>query len=1021
MKKNLSMKKPIFISLTLLLLSQLTAYAGDITLPPVADWIKFTTPVQSSGMSLAVENNASGEGYTQMSTVDGVPCRKIPAGKFMYLTCDRSAVPSTARQLILTVTYYDNSMNYLWMNYTRSGTGWGGADFKKTNTKKWITRIIVLNDAGLDGSMGYGGDIRMGFGSEDNYISDISVYVGTLNPDAQPIPSRPNNPASEFRGKSFAGYQLWHEAGNKPEDWRHWSYGKLPAAGRGNHNTETFPYLADYQGKANVTLYPTNFANLGNGNPASLYNATDKGVIDIQMSLLQKAGFDGVAIQRNAPVGRDMKYTSTDDYYVSIRNACEKNGRSFYVMYCMPDINNGSQSPEDLVEGIKRDWVYQMEQIYSLTSSPAYATVNGKPVVELWGLGYSTILVNKPQALALAQFFKERGCYVIAGVPRDWRLRNEGSRSDFEEVYRAYDMLSPWTVGAYSDAAGSDSYRSNYMAPDKAYCDQYGIGYYPVIFPGSGWSQHVSGYPNDTKRNGGYFLWNQARNIKSIGASSMYFAMLDEFEESTNIISAAADYFDLPTDQYFGTLSMDGTWTSPDYYLRLAGAAARMLTSSTAPMEIPIAYSNGPLYYRNSFESRVANCIINGTPQDIVSPIDACFYQNALVSSHAVSNATTSIVNEPVFAKSGAYSVKINGSASGTADYYYRISTTRIPVKANMQLSFWKYSVNAQGRYTSVDLAFKSGRVLHELPAYKDNNGNPMHPNTGRGAIGTWEKFTCQIGKGELLGDEITGIIIAYSRASSNGNFNAYFDDIIIEDAVDADTATTTPAPIGSIIWLMNNSKYVCSENGVNPMNCNRDALGPWEQFEVVDGGNGTIALKGNNGLYVTSGSPMYCNGTSINSSTRFNWVKTGNNSVALLSQANQANLYACSENGEASMNCNRTAIGEWETFTWGIVNADARQAAPAPVKATVTPIPSFNMYPNPATENVIIDYELKNQAQVVIDICNLQGGIVKSLRKFSTAGAQRVNIPVNELTPGMYLVRISANGGVETKKLFIF
>jgi hypothetical protein len=359
------MKYPI--SLFVLLLNVLCVNAGDIVLPPASASIKFTNPVVASNMAFGIETNSGGEGYTEITTVDGVPCRKIPAGKFMYVNCNRTAVPSTAKQLILSITYYDNSMSYLWFNYTRTGNTWGGADFKKSNTKKWITRLVILTDAGFDGSMGYGGDIRMGFGSEDNYIKDITVYTGSLTPDAQPIPAKPGT-TSEFIGKSYAGYQLWHEAGNEPKDWSHWAYGKLPSAGRGNHNTETFPYIADYA-NTNVTMYPTNFANLGNGSAAKLYNSTDKGVIDVQMALLQKAGFDGVAIQRNAPVGRDLKYTSTDDYYVSIKNACEANGRSFYVMYCMPDVNNGAALSADLVEGIKRDWVYQMEQIYALTSS----------------------------------------------------------------------------------------------------------------------------------------------------------------------------------------------------------------------------------------------------------------------------------------------------------------------------------------------------------------------------------------------------------------------------------------------------------------------------------------------------------------------------------------------------------------------------------------------------------------------------------------------------------------------------
>ena len=772
------------------------AFAQTITLPPLSSSIIFTDPIQSNNMFLGVEGNPSGEGYTEITTLNGVPCRKIAAGKFMYCYSSRSAVPTTANNLILAITYWDNSMNSLWVNYTRSGNanGWGVGDFQKSNTGKWITRLISLSDAGLDGSMGYGGDIRMGNGSEDNYIKDISIYTGALNPDAEPVPSQVNNPGAEFRGKSFAGYQLWHQAGPNPQDWAHWAYGKLPAAGRGNHNTEMFPIIADYEGNPNITMYATNYANLGNGKPARLYNSTDEGVIDVQMNLLQKAGFDGVAIQRNAPVGQALKYTATDDYYVSIKNACEATGRLFYVMYCMPDVNNGDTASANLVAGIKRDWVYQMEQIYRLTSSTAYATVNGKPVVELWGLGYTTISVNKTQALELAQFFKDRGCYVIAGTPRDFRLRNEGSRTDFEDVYKAFDMISPWTVGAFNDTIGADNFKTNYLIPDKAYCDQNGLGYYPVAMPGSAWSQHVSGYPNDTKRLAGKFFWKQVLNIKSIGVSSMYYAMLDEFEESTNYIGAGVDYFDIPTDQYFGTFSMDGIWTSSDYYLRLGGAAARMLTSASSPTEIPIPYSNGPTYYRNSFESRIANCLINNVAEDILAPIDACFYHDAVLSNTGVTGGSVSIVNESSNTKSGIYSVKATGTtSSGTAsNYYYQVSETKIGVKANMQLSFWKYSVDALGQYTSVDLVFQSGKRLSTLAGYVDNKGYAMSPTVARGPIGVWEQFTCQIGVGELIGDELIGIVIGYDHPSVSGSYNAYFDDIIIEDA-QAVTRVETP------------------------------------------------------------------------------------------------------------------------------------------------------------------------------------------------------------------------------------
>ncbi|MBC7486828.1 MAG: T9SS type A sorting domain-containing protein, partial [Cytophagaceae bacterium] len=111
------------------------------------------------------------------------------------------------------------------------------------------------------------------------------------------------------------------------------------------------------------------------------------------------------------------------------------------------------------------------------------------------------------------------------------------------------------------------------------------------------------------------------------------------------------------------------------------------------------------------------------------------------------------------------------------------VSETKIAVKANMQLSFWKYSLDNLGQYTSVDLLFQSGKRLSSLSAYTDNNGNVMSPDVARGTIGSWQNYTCQIGVGELIGDVVVGIIIGYDHASTSGTYTAYFDDIIIEDA----------------------------------------------------------------------------------------------------------------------------------------------------------------------------------------------------------------------------------------------
>jgi len=173
----------------------------------------------------------------------------------------------------------------------------------------------------------------------------------------------------------------------------------------------------------------------------------------------------------------------------------------------------------------------------------------------------------------------------------------------------------------------------------------------------------------------------------------------------------------------------------------------------------------------------------------ITLPVDPCFYNPVKQESSGVNSPVCQIeAASAPYSKSGLYAVKVSGSpVSATASFhYYKFAETKIAVKANMQLSFQKYTVNDLGRYTSVDLMFASGKRLRNLSGYLDNNGNGIHPGNGCGNVGDeWENITCQIGKGVLLGDTITGIILGYDHPVAGGTYTAYFDDIIIRDSND--------------------------------------------------------------------------------------------------------------------------------------------------------------------------------------------------------------------------------------------
>lgn len=209
-------------------------------------------------------------------------------------------------------------------------------------------------------------------------------------------------------------------------------------------------------------------------------------------------------------------------------------------------------------------------------SSKAYAIQNGKPVVCIWGFGF----INRPNdpngALNLIYRLKQQGFYVIGGVPANWRTGDSDSLEGYIDVYTAFNMIQPWSVGRFGGVEGAHNYQQQERA-DYNFCRNHSIDYQPVLFPGFAWSNWNSGLRNAIPRQHGDFLWRQFVNIREIGIKNGYIAMFDEYDEGTAIAKAAENRSMIPTDQYFLTLDADGVNVSSDFYLRVTGEGNRMM------------------------------------------------------------------------------------------------------------------------------------------------------------------------------------------------------------------------------------------------------------------------------------------------------------------------------------------------------------------------------------------------------------------------------------------------------------
>jgi chitodextrinase len=364
------------------------------------------------------------------------------------------------------------------------------------------------------------------------------------------------SPAGDLVGKITVGYQGWFACagdGAPINAWWHWSNDWSQPPSPTNNWINVWPDMREY-----AHGYPTAYANLGNGQPATLFSSYDQQTVDTHFAWMSRYGCDTAALQRFNPNGGEG--ATRDAMAAKVRSAAESHGVKFYIMY---DVSGWTtMQPE-----IKTDWTAKMS---GHTASPMYARQNGKPVVGIWGFGFND--GNHPwdagTCLDVINWFKGQGCYVIGGVPREWRVGGAGTRTGFLDTYHAFDMISPWMVGAISDAAGSDNVYTTINIGDQADCTSNGIDYQPCVLPGE---------VHARQRAHGDFMWRQFYNMVRVGAQGIYISMFDEYGEGNQIAKSAENSSMLPTNSGMLALDEDGTPCSSDYYLRLTADGGRML------------------------------------------------------------------------------------------------------------------------------------------------------------------------------------------------------------------------------------------------------------------------------------------------------------------------------------------------------------------------------------------------------------------------------------------------------------
>lgn len=405
-------------------------------------------------------------------------------------------------------------------------------------------------------------------------IDDIRL-LKTASPAGQVDPLNiPPVDNTTLDGKVMFGYQGWFfhpNDGSEYARWRHWG-GDMSSPE--DLTVDMFPDFREYEMDE---LFPTgnNFFTYDDGRTVRVYSAYKKKSVVRHMKWVRDYGLDGVFLQRfvtnttNATLRR-----SRDTVTANIMDGCEKYGRVFANMW---DISSFDPGRMDI---IINDWKHLVDDL-GITGSPNYLHHRGRPLVSIWGF---SVREEFPESdlQELLDFFKSEStpekyrATVMLGVDHDFHERPNW----LDEMAQA-DVISPWSVGRFSDDNGHLSFLNKHVLPAQDWCDQHNVDFLPVIWPGFSWANLKNDTPNKRPRRGGNFFWTQATRVISGNAKSIYIAMFDEIDEATAMFKLAENDHQTPDQGYWLALDADGYDLPSDWYLRCAKLATEVVRGNT--------------------------------------------------------------------------------------------------------------------------------------------------------------------------------------------------------------------------------------------------------------------------------------------------------------------------------------------------------------------------------------------------------------------------------------------------------
>jgi hypothetical protein len=448
-------------------------------------------------------------------------------------------------------------------------------------TRIGIAAGLVL---GLAASIG-----RCGESQElQDVISQMRPYAGAHHPGVD---------TTSLTGKVMCGYQGWFAAvgDGSGRGWIH--YGRGSEFGPGYCTIDLWPDMHETEPDER---YPTPFKQR-DGEAADVFSSYNPKTVLRHFQWMKEHGIDGVFLQRfGADLRQPKDYHHRNVVTANVQAGANRSGRTWAMMYDLSGLG-----PGEIETIVMEDWKRLVNRM-NITADRSYLHHEGKPLVAVWGVGFSD---GRGYTLAeceeLVRFLKSDPKYggntVMVGVPTYWRTldRDAVRERALHRIISLADIVSPWTVGRYNSPEQARQHAKSVVKPDIEWAQRKSLDYLPVVFPGFSWQnlQKVQGCEaklGQIPRLGGEFLWSQAAAFKDAGARMLYVAMFDELDEGTAIFKCTND----PPVGESRFLTFEGL--ASDHYLWLTGEIAGALRAKgKTKWELPVrdaekrAASNG--------------------------------------------------------------------------------------------------------------------------------------------------------------------------------------------------------------------------------------------------------------------------------------------------------------------------------------------------------------------------------------------------------------------------------------------